>query len=98
MAPRRAAGARAAGAGAVAPAEVAGAGPAGVVPPAVLQASPPPQRAATISFDAFIYFSIVMVSEPLIVSGIGLGSWGVVIASVELDVEVAPTSRPSAPM
>ena len=97
MAPRRGAGVRAAGVGLARPG--AGAGlPAGWLA-GEPQASPPaatPTRNAAVA--ARIYFSIVMVSEPLIVSGIGSGSCGVVTASVELELELAATSRPSGAM
>ena len=96
MAPRRAAGMRAAWAGLVRPG--AGAGlPAGWLA-GEPQASPPAATPARSAAAARIYFSIVIVSEPLIVSGIGSGSCGVVIARVELELELDATRRPSGAM
>lgn len=101
MPPRRVAGERAADWGALVRAG-AGAGPAAgwlagepqAAPPAVSPATSP----ARSNVPGRIYFSIVIVSEPLIVSGIGSGSCGVVMASVEFELELAATSLPSDPM
>ena len=96
MDPRRAAGVRAAAGGLVRPATGAGLLAGSLA--GELQASAPAATPAKSAVAARIYFSIVIVSEPLIVSGIGSGSCGVVIARVELELELAATRRPSGAM
>ena len=98
MVPLRAAGDRTGEACAGLARPAAGVGPAAGGLAEEPQANVPATSPARSNVPGRIYFSIVIVSEPLIVNGIGSGSCGVVIASVEFELELAATSRPSDPM